>query len=79
MKRKVKQHMILILPIDLLELGMLFAVTALILLLTSELLTPYHRRVNMFISRKKLRRVAAIFAVLFLVTVAARILSMLYY
>ena len=63
----------MIFPVDIWALSILFAVTAVILLITSELLSPYHRRINILISWKRLRRVAILFSILFLVTVAIRI------
>ena len=67
----------MIFPLDLLELGMLFAVTALVLLVASELLSPYNRRINMLINRKKLKRAAIVFSLLFIATVAIRIFSLI--
>ncbi|MHA2009436.1 MAG: hypothetical protein ACXACB_11910 [Promethearchaeota archaeon] len=59
----------MIIPLDLGELSVLYAVTAIILLVTSELLSPYHRRINVLINRKKLKRAAIVFSLLFLATV----------
>jgi hypothetical protein len=63
----------MIFPIDVGELSILFAVTAIILLILSEWLSPYHRRINIFISRKRLRRVATLFSIFFLITVAVKV------
>ena len=63
----------MIFPVDLGELSVLLAVTAIILLVTSELVSPYHRRINIFINRKRLRRAAIVFSVFFLVTVGIEI------
>ena len=65
--------MIMIFPLDLGELSILIAVTALILLVTSELTSPYHRRIKIYLSRKRLRQTAIFFSVLFLVIVGIRI------
>ncbi|MCW3997874.1 MAG: hypothetical protein NWF10_04820 [Candidatus Bathyarchaeota archaeon] len=67
----------MIFPVDLGELSVLYAVIALILLVTSELLSPYHHRINLLVSRKRLRVVAIVFSVLFIVTVSLRIFNMI--
>jgi len=63
----------MILPVDLGELSILLAVTAMILLATSILLSSRKRRINTIISRKRLRRAAIGFSILFLVIVGLRI------
>jgi len=68
-----EQSNLMIFPLDLGELSILYAVTAMILLVTSELLSSYNRKNNLLINRKKLKRVAIIFSILFIVTVALRI------
>jgi hypothetical protein len=64
----------MILPVDLGELSILLAVTAIILLVTSELISS-NTRASILLDRKKLRRVAIVFSVLFLVIVGVRILE----
>ncbi len=68
-----EQSNLMIFPLDLGELSILYAVTAMILLVTSEFLSSYNRKNNLLINRKKLKRVAIIFSILFIVTVALRI------
>ncbi len=63
----------MIFPMDLGELSILIAVTAIILLVTSELISPYHRRIKIYLSRKRLRRTAIFFSGLFLIIVGIRI------
>lgn len=64
-----------ILPLDLFEIGLLLAIMALILLITSELiLSPRQRKINILINRKKLRNAAILFSILFLVIVATRVI-----
>jgi len=58
-------------------MSLLFAVTAIILLITSELLSPYYGRVNLKINRKRLRNSALLFSSLFLATVAMRIAAII--
>lgn len=63
----------MILPIGFWDISLLLAVTAIILLITSEFLSPHYGRVNILISKKKLRNTAIIVSILFLITVAIRI------
>lgn len=67
----------IIIPVDIAELSILFAVTAIILLVTSELISPYNRRINILLNRKRLRRVAIIFSIFFLATVALKIIEII--
>ncbi len=67
----------MIFSVDLGKISILLAVTAIVLLITSELLSPYNRRVNIFISRKRLRRASIFFSILFLITVGMRIFEIL--
>jgi hypothetical protein len=63
----------MIFPMDLGEFSILIAVIAIILLATSELTSPYNRRIRIYLSRKRLRRAAIFFSVLFLIIVGIRI------
>ena len=66
----------MIFPLDLFEIGLLLAIIALILIITSELiLSPRQRKLNMLINKKKMRRAAILFSILFLAIVALRIVS----
>ncbi len=60
-------------PLTLWDLSLWLAVTAIILLATSELISPYHGRTNILVDKKKLRRAAITVGILFLTTVAIRI------
>jgi uncharacterized membrane protein len=66
-------HAGLIFPLNLDELSILIAVTAIVLLVTSELISPYHRRVRIYLSRKRLRQAAVVFSIAFLVIVGVKI------
>jgi hypothetical protein len=59
------------------DLSLLLAVTSLILLVTSELLSPYRGKVNLNINKKKLRNTAFVFSILFLGTVILRVASII--
>jgi hypothetical protein len=63
----------MIFPLDLNDLSILLGATAVILLVASELLPARSPKFNLLIDRKKLRRVAIIFSVFFLATIALRI------
>jgi hypothetical protein len=60
-------------PLGFWDLSLWTAVIAIILLITSELLSPYYGRTGIMINRRRLRIAALIVAFLFLGTVAYRI------
>jgi hypothetical protein len=60
-------------PLGLWDLSLWTAVTAIILLATSELLSPYYGRTRLMINKKRLRIVSLIVALIFLATVTYRI------
>jgi hypothetical protein len=60
-------------PLSFGDISLWLAVTAIILLITSELISPYYGKRNLLINRKKLRNVALTMSILFLITVAIRI------
>jgi len=62
----------MIFPIDWGELSLLLAMMAIILLVTSELISSYNLQVSILLNKKRLRRVAMIFSVLFLITVGIK-------
>ena len=68
----------MIFPIDLGELSVLFAVIAFILLITSELISPYHPRINLVLDRKRLRSIAILFSALFILAASMRALELLW-
>jgi hypothetical protein len=64
-------------PLTLWDISLLLAVTAITLLVTSELLSPYYGKINVKINKKRLRNTAMTFSILFLATVALRIANIL--
>ena len=64
-------------PMGFWDISLLFAITAIILLVTSELLFPHYGKVNILINRKKLRNAAITFSIIFLITVAIRIATII--
>jgi hypothetical protein len=63
----------MMLPLGLWDISLLLAITAIILLITSELLLPYYGKVTVLINKKRLRNAAITVSLLFLITVAIRI------
>jgi len=64
-------------PLSFLGISLFLAVTAIILLITSELISPYYGKINLLINKKRLKRAALIVSILFLMTVAIRIYEMI--
>ena len=64
-------------PLDFWDISLLLAITAIILLVTSELISPYYGQTNLLINKKKLRNAALTVSTLFLATVAMRIFTIL--
>jgi len=64
-------------PLTFWDISLLLAITAIILLITSEMLSPYHGKINIRIDRKKLKNAAFAVSILFLVTVAIRIVNII--
>ena len=64
-------------PLSFWDISLLLAVTAIILLITSELVSPYYGRTNLIINKKRLRNTALAFSIVFLITVAIRIFSII--
>jgi len=60
-------------PLNFWDVSLWLAVTAIILLITAELTSPYYGKTNLLIDKKKLRKTALIIGILFLITVAIRI------
>jgi hypothetical protein len=60
-------------PLGFWDLSLWTAVVAIILLVTSELLSPYYGKTGIMINRHRLRLVALLVAFLFLGTVAYRV------
>ena len=64
-------------PLSLSDMNILLGVVALLLLVTSTLVSSYHGKVKILISKKSLSGVAAVVAILFLITVAVRIVDVI--
>ena len=64
-------------PFGLWDFSLWAAVAAIILLVTSELISPYYGRSGVVLNRRRLRFVAIVVALIFLGTVAFRIYEIL--
>lgn len=64
-------------PLGFWDISLWLAVTAIILLITSELVSPYYGRTNLRINKTRLKNTALIVSGAFLVTVAIRIVSII--
>jgi hypothetical protein len=64
-------------PLSFWDISLWLAITAVILLVTSELLSPFYGKTDIRISKKRLRSVAFVVSILFLATVAVRIISII--
>lgn len=62
-------------PLTFADISLWLAITAIILLMTSELISPYYGQANLLINKGKLRTIALIMGILFMLTVALRIYS----
>jgi len=60
-------------PLSFWDISLWLAVTAIILLVTSELISPRYGKTNIHIEKKRLRNVALTISTLFLITVIIRI------
>ena len=67
--------MIMPFPLELWDLSLWLAITAIILLITSELLSPHYGRINVYIDRKRLRNAALAVSILFLATIVIKIID----
>jgi hypothetical protein len=64
-------------PLGFWDISLLTAITAIILLITSELLSPQYGKVNIKINKKRLKNAAITLSITFLATVAIRVVSIL--
>ena len=59
-------------PLSFWDISLWLAVTAIILLVTSELISPYYGKTNLLINKKRLKNAALTTGILFLITVDIR-------
>jgi len=64
-------------PLSFWDISLWLAVTAIILLITSELISSYYGKTNLLINKRRIRNVSIIVSALFLITVAIRIATII--
>jgi hypothetical protein len=64
-------------PLSFSDTSLWLAVTAIILLVTSELISPYYGKTNLLINKKRLKNAALVVSGLFLVTVTIRVVDII--
>jgi len=64
-------------PLVFSDLSLLLAVAAIILLITSELLSPSYGNTNIYINNKRLKNAAVVVSILFLITLAIKIIKII--
>jgi hypothetical protein len=64
-------------PLTFWDISLWLAITAIVLLITSELISPYYGKTNLLINKKRLRNVALTVSTLFLITLAIRIATII--
>jgi hypothetical protein len=65
-------------PLDLWDINLLVAVISVLLLSTSEFLSISHGKINILIDKKKLRKTAIATSIIFLITVAIRVVTIVF-
>jgi len=75
--RSVSRNNVMVFPLSFWDVSLWLAVTAIILLITSEFISPYYGRINLLISKRRLRNIALTMGILFLITVAIRIYNII--
>ena len=66
------------LPLSLADMTLWLGITAILLLITSEFISPYYGRIGILIEKRKLRQIASTFSALFLLSALIQIYAMLY-
>ncbi len=64
-------------PLSLIDISLWLAITALVLLITAEMLSQRYHQGTIRIDKKRLRNVTVLVSISFLVTVVVRILGMI--
>jgi hypothetical protein len=64
-------------PLTFSDVSLVLAVTSIVLMISSELSSPYYGHTNLIIDKKKLRNVAYATGILFLLTVAIKIYTII--
>jgi hypothetical protein len=65
-------------PLSFSDISMWLASTSIILLITTELVSPYHGQTKLLINNKRLKNIALALGILFLITVVINAIGMIY-
>jgi len=60
-------------PLSFWDISLWLAFTAIILLITSEIISPFYGKTKILINKKRLRNVALVMGIIFLITMVIRI------
>ena len=66
-------------PLSFWDISLWLAFIAIILLVTTELVSPYYGKTKLLINKKKLKNAALASSTLFLITALIRIVGIIYY
>jgi hypothetical protein len=64
-------------PLSFWDISLWLAITAIILLITSELTSPYYGKTNLIVNKKRLKNTALAVSTLFLTTVAIKVITII--
>ena len=65
-------------PLNLWDVNLLVAIISILLLSTSEFISISHGKINILIDKKRLRKAAILASIVFLITVAIRITTIIF-
>jgi hypothetical protein len=65
-------------PLNVWDVSLLITMTAIMLLITSELLSPRYGKINIRVNRQRLKTATLAFSLLFLGTVALRVVELIF-
>ena len=64
-------------PLDLIQTSLCLAVIAIILLITSEIISPYYGKTGILIEKQRLRKIALITVIIFIFTIILQVYYLL--
>lgn len=64
-------------PLNFWDISLWLAIAAVILLITSEILSPQYGKINIQINKKRLRNAGVAVSTLFLITIAIRVINII--
>jgi len=64
-------------PLDLIQTSLCLAVISIILLITSEIISPYYGKTGILIEKQRLRKIALITVIIFIFTIILQVYYLL--